>query len=172
MLRVLPLDDLAGDGGGWSPGAIVDLFLDDAAHERYRWALYGNIYRLRSPDWIRALLDRRAKFSAEGLAAASCRSLARRLPPGSEKQILERFIQGHIDDATNDAGDDFQDAFDHVWSPSFTRRMIARTSFTPLVHHGNSQVIDELARLLPDDGPEARSSAMTLPPHGGSAMKF
>ena len=154
LLRVLPLAHLQ---ARWrlAPGAIVDLFLDDAAHARYRWALHGNIYRLRSPDWIRALLDRRAKFSAEGLAASSCRSLARQLPPAEREQVLERFIQ--TDDATNDAVDDFPDAFDHVWSPSFTRRMIARTAFTPLVHHGNGQISDELAQLLPGDTPEAKT---------------
>ena len=62
-----------------------------------------------------------------------------------------------MDAATNDAVDDFPDAFDHVWSPSFTRRVIARTAFTPLVHHGNSQVIDELAPLLPHTRPEAKT---------------
>jgi len=156
LLRVLPLPHLQ---ARWrlAPGAIVDLFLDDATHARYRWALHGNIYRLRSPDWIRALLDRRAKFSAEGLAASSCRSLARQLPPAEREQALEGFIHVHVDEEPNHAADDFSDAFDHVWSPSFTRRMLARTAFTPLVHHGNGQVSDELALLLPDDTPEAKT---------------
>ena len=154
LLRVLPLAHLE---ARWrlDPAAIVDLFLDDAAHARYRWALHGNIYRLRRSDWIRALLARRAKFSAEGLASSSCRSLARRLPPAEREQVLEGFLL--FDEGTNDAADDFSDAFDHVWSPAFTRRMLARAAFTTLVHHGNSQVSDELTQLAPHGREEAKT---------------
>jgi len=76
FLRAVPLDGLA---KRWQrdPGAVLDLFLDDGEHARYRWAVHGNVFRLASAVWSRALLDRSAKFDRDGLAPAQCRSLAR-----------------------------------------------------------------------------------------------
>jgi hypothetical protein len=170
FLRAVPLDALA---ARWrvEPGAVLDLFLDDADHARYRWALYGNIFRLGSAVWSRALLDRRAKFDADGLPAVQCRALARHLPPREREAALEPFIDAA---ALSTTGDEFADAFDHVWAPPFTHRMIMwafrgrngqppdpivfdeSAVFTTLVHHGNAAVIDELPSLVPYDLPEAR----------------
>jgi hypothetical protein len=170
FLRAVPLDGLA---KRWQldPGAVLDLFFDDADHARYRWAIHGNIHRLASAVWSRALLDRRAKFAEDGLAPAQCRSLARHLPPREREAALEPFIDGAT---IHDMGDEFADAFDHVWTAPFTRRMLAwvvraadrqppgpdvfsfNSLFTMLVHHGNAEVVDELPTLVPADGPEAR----------------
>jgi hypothetical protein len=170
FLRALPLDSLA---ARWhlEPGAVLDLFFADADHARYRWAIYGNIFRLGSAVWSRALLERRARFAEDGPPATQCRALARHLPPREREAALEPFI----DAATiYEMGDEFADAFDHVWTPAFTRRMLAwalrsrpgqppspdifdtSSVFTLLVHHGNAEVIDELPALVPSDLPEAR----------------
>ena len=172
FLRVLPLDGLA---RRWQldPGSVVDLFLDDddAEHARYRWAIYGNIFRLASAVWSGALLDRRTKFAKDGLPPTQCRSVARHLPPREREDALEPFIDGTT---FYEMGDEFEDVCDHVWTAPFTRRMLTwvvragdrqppgpdvfvfNSPFTTLVHHGNSAVIDELPSLLPDELPEAR----------------
>lgn len=168
LVRVVPLAALA-ELWKLEPGTVVDLFLDDAEHARYRWALYGNVFRLGSAVWSRAILDRRARFEGldrNGLPAAQARSLARSLPPREREAALDPLL----DDAPA-AGDDFADALEHIWSPPFTRRMVVRTlrspagpdvywdpsRVAPLVHHGNSAIGGDLGALLPDDTAEARA---------------
>ena len=84
--------------------------------------------------------------------------------PRSERRCSNASSTKHRTKRRPTALNGFSDAIDHVWSPSFTRRMIAgahlfddHSAFTPLVHHGNGQVSDELAQLLPYRIPEART---------------